>query len=275
MKAPLPALFLALSLAATEMRAQAPDLRADRPAAETAGPIHDRTGAILANPRITDFDGANFTVEHYGGIARIPFDQMPQAYRKFFLPDPERAKEEADRRRKMVEDAQRQAILEVQRGLLERQMRANLEAKRAQPTTAIRQGPTNDPPTAYTSREINDPTKPMRFEVSLPQGVVTELFPLGGPLMSLELVAVDDEAVAVRQSRRDRKLVVKVQRGRENSGQNLTWLYSDKYGCSVYWVDTLRKPTDGGIFVFEYAPQSPLRPGSPVREQLVQTPKRP
>lgn len=269
------ALALALTLAAAEGRAQRPDLRADRPAKETAEPIRDRTGAVLDNPRITDFDGADFTVEHHGGIARIPYDQMPLAYRKFFLPDPEHGKEEAERRKKMVEDAQRQAILEVQRGVLERQMRASLEAKRAQQTNAVRPGPNYDLPTAYTSRETNDPTKPMRFEVSLHQGVVTDLFPLGGPLMSLELVAVDDDVIAVRRSRHERSLVAKIQHGREESGQNLTWLYSDKNGCSVYWLDTLRKPADSGIFIIEYAPQSPLRPGSPLRQQLPQIPKQP
>ncbi len=268
-------LFLALELvlSAAAGRSQTPDLRAEKPAPPIGDVIRDRSGAVLVNPRIYDFDGADFIVEHHGGIARIPYDQMPLAYRKFFLPDPERAKEESERRRKMVDDAQRQAILEVQRGVLERQLRANLEAKRAQPSSAVRQGPTHEPPSAYTSRELNDPAKPIRFEVSLRQGVLTELFPLGGPLMSLELVAVDDDAIAVRRSRQERKLVVKIQHGREDSGQNLTPLYSDKYGCSVYWYDTLRKPADGGIFVIEYAPQAPLRPGSPLREQLPQVPK--
>jgi hypothetical protein len=238
-------------------------------------PIRDRTGAILVHPHISDFDGAEFTVEHDGGIARVPYEQMPLAYRRFFMPDPDRAKEEADRKRKMVEDAQRQAILEVQRGLLERQMRAGVDAKRAQQSSTVRQGPTYDLPTAYTSREANDPTKPMRFEIVLKQGVLTELFPLGGPIMSLELVAVDDNAVAVRRSRRERTLTVSVRHGREGDGQNLTWLYSDKNGASIYWLDSLRKPADSGIFVIEYAPQSPLRPGSPVREQLPQIPNQP
>lgn len=152
---------------------------------QVAEPVRDRTGTVLANPHITDFDGADFTVEHNGGIAWIPYEQMPLAYWKFFLPDPERAQEETERRRKMVEDAQRQAILEVQRGMLERQMRANIDAKKAQQLPVLKQGPTSDPPSAYTSREINDPAKPMRFEISLPSGVVTDLFPLGGPLMSL------------------------------------------------------------------------------------------
>ncbi len=139
----------------------------------------------------------------------------------------------------------------------------------------MRVGPTYDLPTAYTTREANDPTKPMRFEVTIKQGVLTELFPLGGPLMSLELVAVDDNAVAVRRSRRERAQTVQVRHGREAEGQNLTWLYSDKHGTSIYWLDTLRRPPDSGIFVVEYAPHSPLRPGSPVREQMPQVPKSP
>ena len=81
--------------------------------------------------------------------------------------------------------------------------------------------------------------------------------------------------MAVRRSRHERNLVVKIQHGREDSGQNLTPLYSVQNGSSVYWLDTLRKPADGGIFVVEYAPQSPLRPGSPVREQVAQLPKQP
>jgi hypothetical protein len=237
-------------------------------------PIRDRSGAILLHPHITDFDGGEFTVEHDGGIARISYADMPLAYRRYFMPDPERAKEEADRRKKLVEDAQRQAILEVQRGILERQMRASADAKRAQQhPAALRQGPTYELPTAYTSREANDPAKPMRFEITVTQGVLTELFPLGGPVMSIELVGVDDDAIAVRRSRRERPQTVAVRHGRESDGQNLTWLYSDKAGASIYWADTLRRPADGGILVIEYAPQAPMRPGSPVRDQIPQVPK--
>lgn len=265
-------LFVAadLVLGSAGLRAQNPGLTAERPADNGMVPIRDRTGAVLVNPHITDFDGADFTVEHAGGIARLPYDRMPLAYRRFFLPDPEHAKEEAERRRKLVEDAQRQAILEVQRGVLERQMRASMDAKKAQAVTAFKQGPTYEIPSAYTSREINDPAKPMRFEVTIQKGVVTDLFPLGGPIMSIELVAVDDDAVAVRRSRRERVLTVSVRHGREDGGQNLTWLYSDQHGSSVYWLDSLRKPSDGGILVIEYAANAPLRPGSPVRDQLPQ-----
>ena len=239
---------------------------------DATDPIRDRNGVILVHPHISDFDGAEFTVEHDGGIARVPYALMPEAYRRFFMPDPERAREEAEKKKKMVEDAQRQAILEVQRGMLERQLRAKAEVKRGEPSTAVRQGPTYDLPTAYTSREANDPAKPMRFEVSIQQNVLTDLFPLGGPQMTLELVAVDDDSVAVRRTRRERPHVVPVRHGREAEGQNLTWLYSDKHGSSVYWLDTLRRPPDGGIFVIEYAPHSPLRPGSPVRDQIPQAP---
>jgi hypothetical protein len=231
-------------------------------------PIRDRNGIILLHPHISDFDGADFTVEHDSGIARVPYAAMPLAYRRFFMPDPDRAKEEAERRKKLVDDAQRQAILEVQRGILERQLRAKAEAKRSDSPPGIRYGPTYEVPTAYTSREVNDPTKAMRFEVTLKQGELTELFPLGGPLMSLELVSVDDDVVRVRRSRKEQTQTVRVRHGREAEGQNLTWLFSDKHGTSIYWADTLRRPPEGGIFVIEYAPQSPLRPGSPVRDQL-------
>ncbi len=237
--------------------------------------IRDRNGTILLHPHIYEFDGADFMVEHDGGIARVPYTSMPLAYRRFFMPDPERAREEAERRKKIVDDAQRQAILEVQRGILERQMRAKAEARRADAVPGIRYGPTYDLPTAYTTREVNDPAKAMRFEVTLSRNVLTELFPLGGPIMSLELVAVDEDAVMVRRSRQERVKTVPVRHGREAEGQNLTWLYSDQQGTSIYWVDTLRRPVDGGIFVIEYAPQSPLRPGSPVRDNLPQVPKLP
>lgn len=264
-----------LAIGSAGLRAQNPDLPAERPGKNGMVPIRDRTGAVLENPRITDFDGADFTVEHNGGIARVPYERMPLAYQRFFMPDPERAKEESERRRKLVEDAQRQAILEVQRGVLERQMRASMDAKKSSAGSAIRPGPTYDPPSSYTSREVNDPAKPMRFEVAIKQGVVTDLFPLGGPIMSLELVAVDDDAIAVRRSRHERSLTVTVRHGREDAGQNLTFLYSDQHGSSVYWLDSLRKPSDGGLLVIEYAPQAPLRPGSPVRDRLPQIPKQP
>jgi hypothetical protein len=275
MKALIRVAAIGLALSILEWPARGADILPPQATKNADEPIRDRTGAILVHPHISDFDGADFTVEHDGGIARVPYDRMPLGYRRFFMPDPERAKEEAERRRKMVEDAQRQAILEVQRGLLERQMRAGVEAKRTQQSSAIHQGPTYDLPNAYTSREVNDPAKPMRFEIIIKQGVLTELFPLGGPIMTIELVAVDEDAVIVRRSRRERSQLVAIRHGREGEGQNLTWLYSDKNGTSVYWLDTLRRPADGGIFVIEYASQSPLRPGSPVREQLPQIPKQP
>jgi hypothetical protein len=275
MKAHVLVAAMGLALSIFTLPALGADILPPQATKDADDPIRDRSGAILLHPHISDFDGAEFTVEHDGGIARVPYDAMPLAYRRFFMPDPERAKEEADRRKKLVDDAQRQAILEVQRGLLERQMRAKAEAKRSEVSSGIRYGPTYDLPTAYTSREANDPAKPMRFEITIKQGVLTELFPLGGPLMSLELVAVDEDAVAVRRSRHERTQSVQVRHGREAEGQNLTWLYSDKSGTSIYWLDTLRRPPESGIFVIEYSPQSPLRPGSPVREQMPQAPKQP
>ena len=61
--------------------ALAPERKAERPADHGMVPIRDRTGIVLVHSHITDFDGADSTVEHAGGIARIPYDSVPLAYR--------------------------------------------------------------------------------------------------------------------------------------------------------------------------------------------------
>ena len=124
-----------LSLSAFVLPVGGADILPPQAAKDATDPIRDRNGTILLHPHISDFDGADFTVEHDGGIARVPYASMPLAYRRFFMPDPERAREAAERQRKLVEDAQRQAVLEVQRGILERQLRAKADAKRADPTS--------------------------------------------------------------------------------------------------------------------------------------------
>ncbi len=131
MKALVAVAAVGLALSFVGQAARGADILPPQATKDTDEPIRDKSGTILLHPHISDFDGADFTVEHDGGIARVPYAAMPLAYRRFFMPDPERAKEAEDKRKKLVEDAQRQAILEVQRGILERQLRAKAEAKRA------------------------------------------------------------------------------------------------------------------------------------------------
>jgi hypothetical protein len=59
------------------------------PPAVITGP----SGAPLVNPKITGWDGEYFTVEHDGGIAKIPADRMPDSLR-VGLPRPEKPKDD-------------------------------------------------------------------------------------------------------------------------------------------------------------------------------------
>jgi hypothetical protein len=39
------------------------------------------SGAPLINPRVTGWDGENFTVEHEGGVSKVSWDRMPETLR--------------------------------------------------------------------------------------------------------------------------------------------------------------------------------------------------
>ena len=51
------------------------------PAVTHAQDIRSPNGNVLTGARVTGFDGQTFTVEHDGGIARMPFAQLPEARR--------------------------------------------------------------------------------------------------------------------------------------------------------------------------------------------------
>ena len=53
------------------------------PAQEAAAPevIRNATGQALRNPRILSFNGAVFQVEHTDGVAGVPWERMPPAWR--------------------------------------------------------------------------------------------------------------------------------------------------------------------------------------------------
>lgn len=238
------------------------DLAAPPPPRE---PIRNRAGDILEQTRILKFDGAEFSVEHLGGIARVPYGIMPEFYRRKYFFDPERAEEAEIARREMVELAQRKALLEVQRGILERRMRYEMENGRAK--SSVPSAPPSgvagaSASTRFTSRELNDPTLPMRFEVAVRQNEAANLQDLGGPPFQLQLLIIGDTHVLFRTSTANmRATKVAIAHGMESSGQNLAPIFQNS-GCTVYWVDTLRRPADGGILLVEYAVGSPLRPGS-------------
>ena len=71
------------------------------PAQEPRPPIRDGSGELLQHPSIVKFDGQVFDVAHNGGVARVPWEQMPPAWRSGYTFDPDRA---ADTRRREVLD---------------------------------------------------------------------------------------------------------------------------------------------------------------------------
>ena len=56
-------------------------------AADQPPPILNSLGEKLENPRIKSFDGTSFEVIHSGGVSRIPWDEMPEAYRTGYVFD--------------------------------------------------------------------------------------------------------------------------------------------------------------------------------------------
>ncbi len=77
-----PALVLLLALClgiVPTLVAQAPDAR---PA------VRNLAGEVLRNPSIIAFDGAAFDVAHEGGVAKVPWERMPEAWRRGYAYDP-------------------------------------------------------------------------------------------------------------------------------------------------------------------------------------------
>lgn len=58
-------------------------------------------GRTLTHPSISRFDGQSFSVEHDGGIAKVPWEQMPEPARAGYTFDPDRARDE--RRRELAQ----------------------------------------------------------------------------------------------------------------------------------------------------------------------------
>lgn len=117
-------------------------------------------------------------------------------------------------------------------------------------------------PTAPTSTPTPPPSLPKVFqrEFTLPVGrKPTHLAGVGGPDDHLAFLGADRFAVHVLLGTGRERRDVPLRRGPEGSGANLTPVFSDGYGCTVYYVDTVRKPAAGGVFLAEYQPGAPGR----------------
>ncbi len=207
--------------------------------APPSAPIRSRSGDILTHPRIVSFNGAEFVVEHDGGVARVPYEVMPPAVQRRYLRDPERAKEEAEelKRKQMTNEAQRKAIEDLQKVILLRKLQAAAQRGGAPAPT--------DPaaPGAKTERT--------RFEITLRKGEATDLEPLGGPPVILQFLNNTDTTVIYRKPPETKAFGVAISRGGlESAGGNLTPILKQS-GITIYWVETLRRPTDCGIFLIE------------------------
>ena len=69
-------------------------------------------GRALAHPILGRYDGQVFSIEHDGGIAKVPWEMMPEPYRAGYSFDPDRARDE--RRKALAQTLNVRPIKEVE-----------------------------------------------------------------------------------------------------------------------------------------------------------------
>lgn len=204
-------------------------------------PILNSLGERLESPQIKSFDGTTFEVIHAGGVSRIPWDKMPEAYRAGYVYNPEKgARENAHR------------IQQVTRDMKETQRRENTIIK-DQGTLQKKQPPVV-PPT------VTGPANPgvRRLERTVPMLTPTHLAQLGGPNMIVTIQQINPLEVQYRQ-RRGNWRTVPLHAG---VGDQLTLLFEDGAGCKTYFLDRASRNQGDAILVFERPAESPVRPKS-------------
>ncbi len=222
----LVASFLAFALSAGRAQ-EAGNIPAASPAAAKENapgasgplpPLRNRFGETLRRPRVIAFDGATFQVEHADGVAAVPWDAMPEAWRRGFRRDPARAAAAQERRRQAVEA----------------RSEADEVARRDEPAPA--------PP----------PPLPTVIELKLPLGDLSVLPTIGGPEGELRIWRVSQTEVTFERRRYASQTVEK----KLGFNSPRTLLFDDDRGCRVYFVDRSRSFEDRRTVTvqFEYAP---------------------
>jgi len=209
-------------------------------------PIRSKEGTILRNPRILSFNGADFQVEHDGGVAKVPYDRMPAAIKRKYFPDAEKVMVEEALRKEAMAKAQEQAMLELQRSLAERALRSRADQLRPDPNGKVRitpygrsQAPAAEPESSKTELVVQ---KGITTDVKLPSGQV---------VMQFLLVDASDDRVLYRTNGDSGLRTFTPASGMEGSGKNLTTI-AQGGGYRVSWVNTLRRLADTGVLLVEF-----------------------
>lgn len=192
---------------------------AEPPRGESAPVIRDYRNRPLKNPRVVRFDGLQFDVEHDGGVAKVPWQRMPEDVRARFPLDPARAAE----------------------------LRAQLEERRLAAATAPQPTPTPTPLPAAVSVPASAPTV-VRRELRL--GELYILSTIGGPAGDLKITNVTQTEVGFSRY----KFGSEARELKLGFGEPRTLLFSDGRGCDVYFVNVRDRPRYHAVVEFEYAP---------------------
>ncbi len=213
-----------LSLLAVAMLLTASSLGAEQP------PIFNSVGEQLENPKIKSFDGTSFEVIHSGGVSRVPWDKMPEAYRVGYSYDSAKgAREEARRLQQANRDMQQTQRRE--NSIINDQLAAQRK---------LGQVPAKVGPGAGTDGV-------RRVERTIPMLTPTHLGQLGGPNVVMAVQQINPLEVQYRL-RRGNWRTVPLKAG---AGDQLTFLFEDGAGCKTYFLDRLSRNQSDAILVFE------------------------
>jgi hypothetical protein len=215
--------FLLSLLSAASLLA-APVLVAEQP------PIFNSVGEQLENPKIKSFDGTTFEVIHSGGVSRIPWDKMPEAYRVDYHYDFEKGAREQARR-----------LQQTTRDMQQTQRRENNIIK----DQLAAQGKPGSPATQVGRAAGNEGVR--RLERTIPMLTPTHLNQLGGPNVVMAIQQINPLEIQYRL-RRGNWRTVPLNAG---SGDQLTLLFEDGSGCKTYFLDRLSRNQNDAILVFE------------------------
>ena len=69
--------------------------------------MRNMAGEVLRNPSILAFDGAVFDVSHDGGVAKVPWERMPEPWRRGYAYDTDAAVRAAETRARATDTARR------------------------------------------------------------------------------------------------------------------------------------------------------------------------
>jgi hypothetical protein len=196
----------------------------------TPAMITNRAGERLANPRIIAFDGETFQVEHDGGVAAIAWAAMPDAFRKGYQYDADKA-------------ARARQVREIRRQAAEEEAMADGDGQEfAGESVAPEPAPAPTPLAIERDIRIGD-----RYYLST----------IGGPPVTLQIRRISQTEITFSRDRYESQTVER----KLGFNEPRTLLFSD-HGCDVYWVERVDPNRDrySTTIQFEYAPNAASRP---------------